>query len=83
MLRRLRSTLRSRAPFRSNSRNATRSLIVDCLLPGQVRRMGGQMIYMSPKTRIKPTGSECEIRGEYVAYFRSVAERRLIDRVSR
>lgn len=50
----------------------SRLLIVDCLLPGQVRKLGGQMTYLSPRRPIKTTGSDCEIRGgEYVAYDRA------------
>ncbi|HEY0747818.1 MAG TPA: caspase family protein [Steroidobacteraceae bacterium] len=52
--------------------NANRFVVVDCLLPGQVRKLGGQMTYLSPRTPTKSTGSECEIRGgEYVAYDRA------------
>lgn len=52
--------------------NADRLLIVDCLLPGQVRQLGTGVTYMAPRRAIKTTGSECAIRGgEYVAYDRS------------
>jgi hypothetical protein len=52
--------------------NADRLLIVDCLLPGQVRQLGTNMTYMAPRRAIKTTGSDCAIRGgEYVAYDRS------------
>jgi hypothetical protein len=47
-------------------------LIVDCLLPGQVRKLGSNMTYVSPRRPIKTTASECEIRGgEYVAFDRA------------
>ncbi|VAW58378.1 hypothetical protein MNBD_GAMMA11-2994 [hydrothermal vent metagenome] len=47
-------------------------IIVDCLLPPQLRKLGKQATYMTPRRPIKTTGSECEIRGgEYVAYDRS------------
>lgn len=50
----------------------SRLLIVDCLLPGQVRKLGGQMTYMSPRRPVRTTVSDCEIRGgEYVAYDRA------------
>ncbi|RPI13477.1 MAG: hypothetical protein EHM60_09070 [Lysobacterales bacterium] len=50
----------------------SRLLVVDCLLPGQVRKLGGQMTYLSPRRPIKTTASDCEIRGgEYVAYDRA------------
>lgn len=46
--------------------------VVDCLLPGQVRKLGGQMTYMSPRRPVKTTAVDCEIRGgEYVAYDRA------------
>ncbi|MET0123248.1 MAG: tetratricopeptide repeat protein, partial [Candidatus Thiodiazotropha sp. 6PLUC9] len=47
-------------------------LIVDCLLPGQVRKLGSNMTYVSPRRPIKTSASECEIRGgEYVAFDRA------------
>src|SRR5688572_18098002 len=50
----------------------SRLLVVDCLLPGQVRKLGGQMTYMSPPRPIKTVAVDCEIRGgEYVAYDRA------------
>lgn len=46
--------------------------VVDCLLPGQVRRLGTQMTYLTARRAIKTTAGECEIRGgEYVAYDRA------------
>ena len=50
----------------------SRLLVVDCLLPGQVRKLGGQMTYLSPRRAVKTNASDCEIRGgEYVAYDRA------------
>jgi hypothetical protein len=50
----------------------SRLLIVDCLLPGQVRKLGGQMTYLSPRRAVKTAAVDCEIRGgEYVAYDRA------------
>jgi TPR repeat protein len=47
-------------------------LIVDCLLPGQVRKLGSQMTYLSARRPIQTTAQDCEIRGgEYVAYDRA------------
>jgi len=44
-------------------------LIVDCLLPGQIRKLGRQMTYLTPRRPIKTTAKDCEIRGgEYVAF---------------
>jgi hypothetical protein len=52
--------------------NADRLLIVDCLLPGQVRQLGTGVTYMAPRRAIKTTGSDCGIRGgEYTAYDRA------------
>ncbi|MEE9320357.1 MAG: caspase family protein [Granulosicoccus sp.] len=59
------------APAGAN-RDPSSLLVVDCLLPGQVRRLGTQLTYMSPRRPIKTAASFCEIRGgEYVAYDRS------------
>lgn len=45
--------------------------IVDCLLPGQVRRLGN-MSYVSPRRPIRTTTADCRIRGgEYVDYDRA------------
>jgi hypothetical protein len=45
--------------------------IVECLLPGQVRRLG-QMTYVTPRRPIKTSAQDCSIRGgEYVAYDRA------------
>src|SRR5262245_23197753 len=46
--------------------------VVDCLLPGQIRKLGRSMIYLTPRQPVKTTAQDCEIRGgEYVAYDRS------------
>jgi uncharacterized protein len=45
--------------------------IVECLLPGQVRQLGG-MSYLGPRRPTRTTTSDCRIRGgEYVAYDRA------------
>jgi hypothetical protein len=47
-------------------------LVVDCLLPGAIRKLGGYMTYQAPRQPIRATADECEIRGgEYVAYDRA------------
>lgn len=47
-------------------------LIVDCLLPGQVRKLGAQVTYLTARRPAKTTAADCEIRGgEYVAYDRA------------
>jgi len=45
--------------------------VVDCLLPGQVRRLGNRT-YLTPRRPTKTTAADCQIRGgEYVAYDRA------------
>ena len=47
-------------------------LVVDCLLPGQVRKLGRGQVFMTPRRPVKTSASECEIRGgEYTAYDRA------------
>lgn len=47
-------------------------LVVDCLLPGQVRKLGTQMTYLTARSAVKTSAGDCEIRGgEYVAYDRT------------
>jgi hypothetical protein len=47
-------------------------LVVDCLLPGQVRRLGQQLTYLTAGRAVKTSARDCEIRGgEYVAYDRA------------
>ncbi|MCB1907482.1 MAG: caspase family protein [Rhodocyclaceae bacterium] len=47
-------------------------MIVDCLLPGQVRRLGAQMTYLSARRPAKLNAAECALRGgEYVVYDRA------------
>lgn len=52
--------------------DANKLLIVDCLLPGQVRKLGSAMTYLTPRRPIKTTAVDCEIRGgEYTAFDRA------------
>ncbi len=45
--------------------------IVDCLLPGQVRRLGNTQ-YLTPRRPIRTTAGDCRVRGgEYVSYDRA------------
>jgi predicted nucleic acid-binding Zn-ribbon protein len=54
------------------SRNADNLLVIDCQLPGQVRKLGQNLTYLTPRRAIKTTAVDCEIRGgEYVAYDRA------------
>jgi cell division protein FtsL len=52
--------------------DADEFLIVDCLLPAQIRRLGSQVTYLAARRGIRTSGLDCEIRGgEYVAYDRA------------
>lgn len=47
-------------------------LIVDCLLPGKVRKLGRRVTFMTARKAVRTTASDCEIRGgEYTAYDRA------------
>jgi hypothetical protein len=47
-------------------------LVVDCLLPGQIRQLGGRVTYVTARRAVKTSGRDCELRGgEYVAYDRA------------
>ena len=52
--------------------NAVQALqVVDCLLPGQVRVVGGRT-YLTPRRPTRSTGADCAARGgEYLAYDRA------------
>ena len=57
---------------RSGPKNPEDLLIVDCLLPGQVRKLGAQATFMSARRPIRTTQADCQIRGgEYVSYDRA------------
>jgi len=54
------------------ARTAEDMMIVDCLLPGQVRKLGRQASFMSARRPVRTTQADCEIRGgEYVAFDRA------------
>lgn len=54
------------------SRDVDKLMIIDCMLPGKIMRLGAGARYMSARRPIKTTGADCEIRGgEYVAYDRA------------
>lgn len=55
----------------SNTNRIEDLQVVDCLLPGQTRNLGGQ-IYLTARRPVMTTASDCRIRGgEYVAYDRA------------
>jgi len=54
------------------TRNPEDLLIVDCLLPGQVRKLGRSTNYMSARRPVRTTQADCEIRGgEFVSSDRA------------
>lgn len=54
------------------TRNSEDFLIVDCLLPGQVRHLGRSATFMGARRPVRTTQADCEIRGgEYVSYDRA------------
>jgi TPR repeat protein/uncharacterized caspase-like protein len=60
------SAASSTAPSRAEA-----LFVVDCLLPGQVRKLG-KMTFLTARRPIKTSAQDCEIRGgEYVAYDRA------------
>jgi hypothetical protein len=59
-------------PPAASGQAADAFLVVDCLLPGQIRRLGNQITYVGARRAEKTTARDCEIRGgEYVAYDRA------------
>lgn len=62
----------SKAAEGFSPKDTDKLFVVDCLLPGQVRKLGTQMTYISSRRPIRTTAGECEIRGgEYIAYDRA------------
>ena len=60
------------APASPAGGDAGALLVVDCLLPGEVRQLGRHVTYATPRRATKTSASDCEIRGgEYVAYDRA------------
>ena len=59
-------------PVQAAVRNAEDLLVVDCLLPGQIRKLGRQATFLSARRPVRTTQADCEIRGgEYVAHDRA------------
>lgn len=59
------------APTRDSER-ADLLMVVDCLLPGQVRTLGQRTTYLSARRPARLPARDCQIRGgEYVAYDRA------------
>lgn len=56
----------------SGGKDSNQLLVVDCLLPGQLRNLGQSSSYLTARRPIKTTARNCAIRGgEYVAYDRA------------
>ena len=46
--------------------------VVDCLLPGRIRRLGARIVTAGPRRPVRTLASICEIRGgEYIAFDRA------------
>jgi uncharacterized caspase-like protein/predicted nucleic acid-binding Zn-ribbon protein len=60
------------APPAPAATNADDLLIVDCLLPGKIRRLGTRVTYMTARRAVKTTAGDCAIRGgEYTSFDRA------------
>src|SRR5258705_9518361 len=60
------------APNAGAPRDADEFLVVDCLLPGKVRKLGAGATYVTPRRPVKTSARDCEIRGgEYTAFDRA------------
>lgn len=56
----------------ASSKNPDDLMIIDCLLPGQVKKLGSHTTYLTARRPIKTTATDCEIRGgEYVSFDRA------------
>lgn len=66
------STPTARVSATVQTRNPEDLLIVDCLLPGQVRKLGRSASFMGARRPLRTTQADCEIRGgEFVSYDRA------------
>ena len=55
-----------------SAESTNKLMIVDCLLPGQLRKLGAGATFLSARQPVKTSAADCEIRGgEYVAYDRA------------
>jgi len=64
----------SKATAGYDPKDTDKLFVVDCLLPGQVRKLGAQAMYLTARRPIQTTAGDCEMRGgEYVAYDRANA----------
>ena len=59
-------------PHAAGSGRADDLLVVDCLLPGQVRQLGSRVTYLTARRAVKTAARDCQIRGgEYTAFDRA------------
>lgn len=66
------NTSRSSTTSAGATHNADDLLIIDCVLPSQIRKLGQNFTYLAPRRPIKTSAVDCQIRGgEYVAYDRA------------
>lgn len=61
----------------SVNRDASYLVLVDCLLPGQLRSLGTSRSFLTPRRPVRATVSECEIRGGEIADKNSWSETRI------
>ncbi len=60
------------AQSKQSPARADEFLIVDCLLPGEVRRLGARLTFVTARRAVRTSAGDCEIRGgEYVTFDRS------------
>ncbi|MEE9344927.1 MAG: caspase family protein [Methylococcales bacterium] len=65
-------TVNSSATEGYSAEQTDKLFVVDCLLPGQIHRLGNQMEMLTARRPIKTTAGDCETRGgQYVAYDRA------------
>ncbi len=68
----LSSTVVAVKPAMASTEDPDDLFIVDCLLPGKLRRLGTMATFMSARRPVKTSAKDCRIRGgEYTAYDRA------------
>ena len=56
----------------ASDRQSDQFLVVDCLLPGKIRKLGKKVTFMTARRAVRTSASNCEIRGgEYTASDRA------------
>ena len=49
--------------------------VVDCLLPGTVRKLGERMVYTTPPRDTRTSAQDCKIRGGEIKEARGVLDK--------